>query len=439
MNTVGRVGPYLTDDARRVVVVRGMSLPAGVTPSAQDLQTWIGYGYTGVRLAVPVAAGGRVPTVAGWPRPGPSTDAAAADPGLDQAARLTRMLTDRGLRVVLRLVPSTPGRRLSDATVRAGLAALAGRFRAEPGLLGYEVPAGTSGGQALSDIVAALDPYHLVWQEGPAPFDPSAAVAVNDQTGYLTGWKDAAPATLEALAATADSFGLSWFYDPPDGRGGTQGGTQGGVVGTAGPSVPAASPHLVRPYPEAVAGIPDLLRYNAAGGLTLGLRPIARSGTTSSGGALAAGTATAISVPAWSYPSGYRVTVTGGRVTSPAGSGLLCVVASPGAARVEIRVVPTSAGPHVQMPRNAGAAGCDTSGGAGAGTSAAGTSGVNGASADGNDYSGPLLWALPLAGAAGATALLAAVLRPWRRGTRRSRADGPMPYAPDTSAPVGGD
>ncbi|MCM3885871.1 hypothetical protein ND747_19780, partial [Frankia sp. R82] len=142
--------------------------------------------------------------------------------------------------------------------------------------------------------------------------------------------------------------------------------------------------------------------------------------------ALPARTATAINIPAAAYPRGYQVRITGGRVTSAVGSGLLCVVADPGAARVEIRVRPATDGPQVQSPLMAGPAGCDTTTAAAAG--AAATSGAPGASGAGRSvaaaqagrddtdtYSGPLLWILPLVGATAALGLLAAVLRPWRR------------------------
>lgn len=431
-NTLGRFGPYLVDAAHRVVVVRGVSLPAGVTPTDADLATWLGQGFTGVRLAVPVATGGRVPAVAGWPRPTASEQVTSpADAGLGQVVTLTRRLTDRGLRVVVRLVPTVAGRRLSDATLSVGLAALADRLRAEPGVFGYEVPAGT--GPALSDTVAAHDPVHLLWRSGPARFDPAVTVALNDPTGYLTGWKDASPETIDTLVATADSFGLSWFYDPPDGRGATVGtAAPVGVGSGSAPTMPATPARLVRPYPAAVAGTPELLRYDAAGVLTLGLRPVAVAlpdGSTA--GVLTAGTATAINVPAAAYPRGYQVAVTGGRVTSAADSGLLCVVAEPGAARVEIQVRPATAGPRVRSVTIAGATGCDTggapvaggpaaasaTGGTSSGTSGSAARAVAGAASESKQkpYSGPLLWVLPLVGAAAAAGLLAAVTRPWRR------------------------
>ncbi|SNQ46760.1 conserved hypothetical protein [Frankia canadensis] len=410
--TVGRSGSFLTDDQHRAVVIRGMSVPAGVTPNAAVLDTWIGYGFTGVRLAVPVATGGHFPAVAGWPAP----DAGAGDePGLAQAVGLTRLFTARGLRVTLRLVPVASARTssgLSTATLTAGLARLAARFRDEPGLLGYEAPATPGTGTVQGDgaellgAVAAQDTHHLLWRERPAPFDAAARVAVNDPTGYLIGWKDGTPATLTGLAAAADTFGLSWFYDPP---------------GAAGGTLPAAPAQLVRPYPEAIAGTPEALRLDAAGVLTVVYRPVSPTGT-----ALAASTPTAISLPAWSYPNGYQVRVSGARVTSAPGAGVLCVVAQPGAARVQVQVSPAvGGGSPVTPPHDAGAAGCAASAhGAAVGAGPGGDGGLGAGGgiqgrddADGGDdaYSGPLLWLLPLIGAAGAAALLAAVLRPWRR------------------------
>ena len=444
--TVGRTGSYLTDDRQRTVVLRGMSVPAGVTPTAADLDTWVADGFTGVRLAVPVASGGRFPAVPGWPDPRAATGAGAAggtDPGLAQAVVVTRLVTARGLRVVLRLVPTTVGRTLSTATLTAGLAGLAARLRDEPGLLGYEVPAVPGDGTALMDAVAARDPHHLLWRERPAPFDAAARVAVNDPTGYLTGWKDGSPAALAGLVAAADTFGLSWFYDPPAAGGTTV--TTGGP-GAAGATPPAVQGPLVRPYPEVIAGTPEALRVDPSGTLTVAYRPVSAAGTP-----VAAGAVTAISVPAAAYPNGYRARVSGARVTSAPGSGLLCVVALPGAARVQIEVRPAVGGPRVTALRTAGAAGCTSppagtasavggaGGRAGSGVSAAGHS----PAADGDDeYSGPLLWVLPLAGAAATAGLLAAVFRPWRRRGRPPSL-GPTPLvsgtAPDGSSPRAGD
>ncbi|WP_231861202.1 MULTISPECIES: hypothetical protein [Frankia] len=426
--TIGHSGAYLTDGERRAVVIRGMTVPAGVTPTAADLDTWIAYGFSGVRLAVPVAAGGRFPATAGWPA-SDATARAAADPGLDQVTGLTRAFTGRGMRVVLRLVPAARGQALSGATLATGLGRLATRFRGEPGLIGYEVPAagiGAAGiGAALAEAVTAQDPDHLLWRDRPAPFDAAATVAVNDPTGYLVGWKDGSPAAVRALASAADAFGLSWFYDAPSGTGGTVGTDPPQALG--GGSLPAAPAEIVRPYPVAVAGTPESLRFDDARVLTVSYRTEGPAG-----GSLAPGAATAISVPAWSYPQGYQVQVVGARVTSAPGAGLLCVVAEPGAARVDVRVSPATAGPQVRAPAAAGAGGCATSPVPAAGAAGSVTPAPAAAEGRDDDYSGPLLWVLPLVGAAGAAAPLAFVFRPWRRRSRRSGPSGP----PGWSSPL---
>ncbi|MCL9795454.1 hypothetical protein MXD58_014315, partial [Frankia sp. AgKG'84/4] len=76
--------------------------------------------------------------------------------GLAQAAALTSAFTGRGLRVVLRLVPAA-GEVSSVATLTAGLARLADRFRDEPGLLGYEVgsTATAAGGSVIRGPAAS--------------------------------------------------------------------------------------------------------------------------------------------------------------------------------------------------------------------------------------------------------------------------------------------
>lgn len=438
-DTIGRSGTYLTDSDRRVVVLHGITVPAGVTPTAGDIDTWVGFGFTGVRLAVPMASGGRFPATSGGPvLDGAGAATTPADPGLDQAAALTRMFTDRGLRVTLRIVPSSAGYVPSVAGLAAGLERLATRFRDVPGLLGYEVSDGGGGGAGLVAAVAAHDGAHLLWRERPAPFDAASTVAVNDPTGYLVGWKDGSAVSVRGLVASADAFGLSWFYDVPSPTGGT--------VGTAAPPVglggaerraPAPPADIVRPYPVAIAGVPEVLRFDASRVLTVAYRT-----APSAGPPLAAGTATAISVPAWSYPTGYQVQVTGARVTSAPGAGLLCLVSDPGAARVEVRVSPAT-GPAVTPPSVAGSAGCRaTPAIVPAGGRSPGPDGPR-VAASGDDateeYSGPLLWLLPLVGAALAALLLGALLRPWRRrsGPGPGWSAVERPTMADTSA--GGD
>jgi endoglycosylceramidase len=93
---------------------------------------------------------------------------------------------------------------------------------------------------------------------------------------------------------------------------------------------------IVRPHPVAVAGTPTALHYDTgAKALTFSYRT-----TRAGGGSFACGTVTSLQVPLRSYPSGYHVTVTGGAVTSPAGSAHLTVVARPGATSVTVVVRP---------------------------------------------------------------------------------------------------
>ena len=92
----------------------------------------------------------------------------------------------------------------------------------------------------------------------------------------------------------------------------------------------------MRPHPVAVAGTPTALHYDTgAKALTFSYRT-----TRAGGGSFACGTVTSLQVPLRSYPSGYHVTVTGGVVTSPAGSAHLTVVAKPGATSVTVVVRP---------------------------------------------------------------------------------------------------
>jgi endoglycosylceramidase len=93
---------------------------------------------------------------------------------------------------------------------------------------------------------------------------------------------------------------------------------------------------LVRPHPLAVAGTPTSHAFTVAD------RVLRASWTTgrSDGGAFAPGTETTFQVAPRTYPVGYRVKVTGGRVTSPADAARLTVVADGGAAQVSVKLWP---------------------------------------------------------------------------------------------------
>lgn len=91
---------------------------------------------------------------------------------------------------------------------------------------------------------------------------------------------------------------------------------------------------LVRPHPVAVAGTPTANHFDP----TTDMLTFSYSATKASGGSFACGTVTSFQVPQRSYPNGYHVNVTGGVVTSAAGSQHLTVVASPGASTVDVTV-----------------------------------------------------------------------------------------------------
>jgi endoglycosylceramidase len=85
---------------------------------------------------------------------------------------------------------------------------------------------------------------------------------------------------------------------------------------------------LIRPYPQAVAGTPTSLSWDAAGNvMQLAYRAGAQQAPTD------------VFVPQRHYPHGYRAVVTGGRVVSAPGATHLLVTAKPGAT-VTVRVQP---------------------------------------------------------------------------------------------------
>src|SRR4029079_13145025 len=93
---------------------------------------------------------------------------------------------------------------------------------------------------------------------------------------------------------------------------------------------------LVRPYPLALAGTPESLSYERDT-RTMALRFTTRGPT---GRRYPPALASVISVPGLQYPDGYRVEVTGARVTSAAGSDRLALRTNPGADEVVVRVRP---------------------------------------------------------------------------------------------------
>lgn len=88
---------------------------------------------------------------------------------------------------------------------------------------------------------------------------------------------------------------------------------------------------LERPYPQATAGVPLALSFDAAS------KTFSYSYTPR-----CAGGPTEIYVPKLHYPDGYRVTVTGARVTSAPGAALLKLDADKDATEVSVKVTPTA-------------------------------------------------------------------------------------------------
>lgn len=90
---------------------------------------------------------------------------------------------------------------------------------------------------------------------------------------------------------------------------------------------------LAEPYPQAVAGTPTSWSFKA------GVFRLSYSTARADGhGAFPAGSTTSVAVPAIQYPTGYAVTVTGGRVTSAAGASTLQVTSEAGSATVTVMV-----------------------------------------------------------------------------------------------------
>jgi endoglycosylceramidase len=98
---------------------------------------------------------------------------------------------------------------------------------------------------------------------------------------------------------------------------------------------------LVQPYPLAVAGTPKRLTYTPADG-TLSFR---WSTSKPGGGSYAAGTTTELVAPSTVYPTGYRVVISGGTVTSRPCASTITVANDPGKRVVSITVLPAEGCP----------------------------------------------------------------------------------------------
>jgi endoglycosylceramidase len=97
---------------------------------------------------------------------------------------------------------------------------------------------------------------------------------------------------------------------------------------------------LAEPYPRVVSGTPLSYSFDHA---TRTFR-LVYSTTAPDGHRFGAGSCTAVVVPPVQYPTGYRATVTGGRVVSDAGSGMLEIASGQTAQEVTVSVTPTRHG-----------------------------------------------------------------------------------------------
>ena len=136
-------------------------------------------------------------------------------------------------------------------------------------------------------------------------------------------------ARLTGLADTNLDGWMYWAYkawNDPTGQPATEGMfTKDGDLGTL---IPGKADVLIRPYPQAVAGVPTSLSWDAAAHV---MQLTYRAGSQK--------LPTDIYVAPRQYPHGYRVTVTGGQVTSAPDASHLLVTATPGTT-VTVRLTP---------------------------------------------------------------------------------------------------
>ena len=136
------------------------------------------------------------------------------------------------------------------------------------------------------------------------------------------------------LTQYADQHLTGWLYWAYKEWNDSTGSSDEGLYGNdADPStVKAAKVALLSyPYPQAMAGTPMALSWDAAGRvLSFSYRPNAAAGLTD------------VFVGAGTYPNGYQVTVTGGSVRSGGGASHLLIAAAPRASKVTVVVGPQS-------------------------------------------------------------------------------------------------
>ncbi|MDA8268558.1 MAG: cellulase family glycosylhydrolase [Actinomycetota bacterium] len=156
-------------------------------------------------------------------------------------------------------------------------------------------------------------------------------------------------ADLARVVKAADTAQLPWiewsYCGCSDPTGTVPASAEGLVTNPALPGTGSNVNHaklavLAEPYPRVVAGTP--VRY--------GFDPTTRTfrleyTTTAPGGRrFGAGACSTVVVPPTAYPTGYSVTVTGARVTSAPGAGVVDVTETAGASTVTLRIHPATGG-----------------------------------------------------------------------------------------------
>jgi endoglycosylceramidase len=144
---------------------------------------------------------------------------------------------------------------------------------------------------------------------------------------------------LQRMAAEADQQMVGWSYWAYEDCCGSTGAIA--HDGTKSPDAPGnlnrpVLQALARPYPQLISGEPTSWSFDPASRVfTLRYRT-----RRVSGGQFRAGSPTEVFIPRLQYPSGYRVTVTGAKVTSPPTAGRLILRSESHAADVRVEVTP---------------------------------------------------------------------------------------------------